>query len=100
MPGTNAQIRANIRAKSGEAGLIAYRLKLANKRKRNRYSKRFALANGHPPTSRDELRALRKYMRGHPMSCLCFDCTFEPEEEAALRAPPIRECRTAASLLP
>ena len=100
MPGTNSRIRLNVLMKYGQAGLDAYRLRQAKKRQRMRYVKRFREKNGHPPTSRDELRAMRKYMRGHPMSCCCFDCTYEPEEEAALRAPPIRQCRAAASLLP
>ena len=100
MPGMNARIRANVLAKLGQAGLDAYRLRLAKKKQAKRYFKKHIALHGHPPTSRDELRAMRKYMRGHPMNCLCADCLWEPEEEAALRAPPIRQCRAAASLLP
>lgn len=100
MPGTNSRIRQNVLMKYGQAGLDAYRLRQAKKRQRMRYVKKFRAEHGHPPTTRDELRAMRKYMRGHPMSCECYSCLFDPEEEAALRAPPIRECRTAASLLP
>lgn len=77
MPGMNSTIRANVLAKLGQAGLDAYRLRLAKKKQAKRYAKKHVALYGHPPTSRDELRAMRKYMRGHPMSCLCVDCLFE-----------------------
>lgn len=100
MPGMSSTIRANVLAKLGQAGLDAYRLRLAKKKQAKRYVRRFVRLHGHPPTSREEIGEMKRYMRGHPMSCPCFDCTYEPEEEAALRASPIRECRVAASLLP
>ena len=98
MPGSSWQIRLKILTRGGQRALDAYRLQQAKKRQAKRYDARFLKLHGRSPETPDEMKAKRKYMRGHPMSCDCFDCVFEPEEEAALRAPPIRQCRAATSL--
>jgi hypothetical protein len=80
MGSKNAEYRERTLRKHGQKALDELRARWAAKRRRVRYQRKFAAVYGRPPTSDADHRIVRKMLRGHPITCVCFDCTWGPEE--------------------
>jgi len=77
--GGNAKYRESVLRRHGQAGLDELRRKWAAKRRTRRYKDKFQEQYGRFPDGPDDMKDLRRMMRGHPWGCQCFECLWEPE---------------------
>lgn len=71
--------RERAKKKATPTQLAVLRAKEAAKRRRARFRTYFKNEYGRFPEGADDMRDVRRMMRGHPCACPCFDCLFEPD---------------------